>query len=186
MCILPRRAHFRIRACRAQLYRGKSPPSETDVPAIPRFNKTRAVRRNSARHHGDIAEHHRARALEAVTPCDARSSLRSATKLPSLGAASNVSRKQKTPVLIGLIGSSLLHSKHPINKNPARRGARRIHPNSRLRRRAQPAAARGARLRELRWKNSAWLATAETIAGWNGFEIRNAGSGRSPVRKRSG
>ena len=50
----------------------------------------------------------------------------------------------------------------------------------------QPAAARGARLRELRWKNSAWLATAETIAGWNGFEIRNAGSGRSPVRKRSG
>jgi len=25
-----------------------------------------------------------------------------------------------------------------------------------------------------------------TIAGWNGFEIRNAGSGRSPVRKRSG
>jgi hypothetical protein len=50
----------------------------------------------------------------------------------------------------------------------------------------QDAAARGARLRELRWKNSAWLATAETIAGWNGFEIRNAGSGRSPVRKRSG
>jgi hypothetical protein len=47
-------------------------------------------------------------------------------------------------------------------------------------------AARGARLRELRWKNSAWLATAETIAGWNGFEIKNAGSGRSPVRKRSG
>ena len=44
----------------------------------------------------------------------------------------------------------------------------------------------GVRLRELRWKNSAWLATAETIAGWNGFEIRNAGSGRSPVRKRSG
>ena len=42
------------------------------------------------------------------------------------------------------------------------------------------------RLRELRWKNSAWLATADTIAGWNGFEIRNAGSGRSPVRKRSG
>jgi len=50
----------------------------------------------------------------------------------------------------------------------------------------QEAAALGARLRELRWKNSAWLATAETIAGWNGFEIRNAGSGRSPVRKRSG
>src|SRR5437899_4191610 len=50
----------------------------------------------------------------------------------------------------------------------------------------QADAARGARLRELRWKNSAWLATAETIAGWNGFEIRNAGSGRSPVRKRSG
>jgi hypothetical protein len=51
---------------------------------------------------------------------------------------------------------------------------------------AQLAATRGVRLRELRWKNSAWLATAETIAGWNGFEIRNAGSGRSPVRKRSG
>src|SRR6201994_975099 len=50
----------------------------------------------------------------------------------------------------------------------------------------QDAAARGARLRELRWKNSAWLATAETIAGWNGLEIRNAGSGRSPVRKSSG
>jgi hypothetical protein len=49
-----------------------------------------------------------------------------------------------------------------------------------------PVAVLGARLRELRWKNSAWLATAETIAGWNGFEIRNAGSGRSPVRKRSG
>jgi hypothetical protein len=50
---------------------------------------------------------------------------------------------------------------------------------------AQLTAALGARLRELRWKNSAWLATAETIAGWNGFEIRKAGSGRSPVRKRS-
>ena len=50
----------------------------------------------------------------------------------------------------------------------------------------QDAAALGARLRELRWKNSAWLATADTIAGWKGFEIRNAGSGRSPVRKRSG
>ena len=48
------------------------------------------------------------------------------------------------------------------------------------------AAALGMRLRELRWKNSAWLATADTIAGWNGFDIRNAGSGRSPVRKRSG
>src|SRR5207253_9036031 len=59
-------------------------------------------------------------------------------------------------------------------------------PLSTLQRLNQPVAARGARLRELRWKNSAWLATAETIAGWNGFEIRNAGSGRSPVRKRSG
>src|ERR1700709_745396 len=44
----------------------------------------------------------------------------------------------------------------------------------------------GARFFELRWKNSAWLATAETIAGWNGFEIKNAGSGRSPARERSG
>src|ERR1700756_1209721 len=47
---------------------------------------------------------------------------------------------------------------------------------------SQEAAALGARLRELRWKNSAWLATAETMAGWNGLEIKNAGSGRSPVR----
>ena len=38
----------------------------------------------------------------------------------------------------------------------------------------------------LRWKNSAWLTTAETVAGWNGFAIRKAGSGRWPVRKRSG
>jgi hypothetical protein len=30
---------------------------------------------------------------------------------------------------------------------------------------AQEAAALGARLRELRWKNNAWLATADTIAG---------------------
>jgi hypothetical protein len=52
--------------------------------------------------------------------------------------------------------------------------------------RPQEAAARCVRLRELRWKNSAWLATADTIAGWNGLEIRKAGSGRSPVRKRSG
>src|ERR1700751_6074902 len=51
---------------------------------------------------------------------------------------------------------------------------------------SQEAAALGARLRELRWKNSAWLATAETMAGWNGLEIKNAGSGRSPVRNRSG
>ena len=27
---------------------------------------------------------------------------------------------------------------------------------------------------------------ADTIAGWKGFEIRKAGSGRSPVKKRSG
>src|SRR5271169_355956 len=38
----------------------------------------------------------------------------------------------------------------------------------------------------LRPKNSAWLATAETTASWNGLAIRNAGSGRWPVRKRSG
>jgi acyl dehydratase len=69
---------------------------------------------------------------------------------------------------------------------PARRNARRTHFISCNSNRGQEAAALGARLRELRWKNSAWLATAETIAGWNGFEIRNAGSGRSPVRKRSG
>src|SRR5262245_27574995 len=28
----------------------------------------------------------------------------------------------------------------------------------------------------LRWKNSAWLTTAETVAGWNGLAIRKAGS----------
>lgn len=42
------------------------------------------------------------------------------------------------------------------------------------------------RRRALCWKNRAWLITAETLAGWNGFAMRNAGSGRSPVRKRSG
>ena len=77
-----------------------------------------------------------------------------------------------------------------IAKNPTRPSTRRInsidglasaHHHSR-----RAYATLGARLRELRWKNSAWLATADTIAGWNGFEIRNAGSGRSPVRKRSG
>ncbi len=71
-------------------------------------------------------------------------------------------------------------------KNPARHEARRIHSREYFSRSRHPYATLGARLRELRWKNSAWLATAETIAGWNGFEIRNAGSGRSPVRKRSG
>src|SRR5438445_3399687 len=83
---------------------------------------------------------------------------------------------------LGWCGPSPPHA--AAAKNPARREARRIFlmqlgPD-------QEAAARGARLRELRWKNRAWLATAETIAGWNGLEIRNAGSGRSPVRKRSG
>jgi hypothetical protein len=47
-------------------------------------------------------------------------------------------------------------------------------------------AARASRRRALCWKNSAWLMTADTFAGWNGLAIRNAGSGRSPVRKRSG
>src|SRR2546428_11437164 len=32
----------------------------------------------------------------------------------------------------------------------------------------------------VRSKNSAWLATAETVAGWNGLAIRNAGPGRPP------
>jgi len=67
---------------------------------------------------------------------------------------------------------------------PTRREARRAISMQSLP--DQLAAAREGRLRELRWKNSAWLVTADTIAGWNGFEIRNAGSGRSPVRKRSG
>lgn len=48
------------------------------------------------------------------------------------------------------------------------------------------AVARTSRRRALCWKNSAWLITAETFAGWNGLAIRKAGSGRSPVRKRSG
>jgi hypothetical protein len=38
----------------------------------------------------------------------------------------------------------------------------------------------------LRSKNRAWLATADTAAGWKGLAIRKAGSGRSPVRNRSG
>ena len=46
--------------------------------------------------------------------------------------------------------------------------------------------ARRSRRRALRSKNRAWLMTADTVAGWKGFAIRNAGSGRSPVRKRSG
>jgi hypothetical protein len=46
-------------------------------------------------------------------------------------------------------------------------------------------ARRGPRV-ALRWKNSAWLTTAETVAGWKGLAIRNAGSGRCPVRNRSG
>ena len=51
--------------------------------------------------------------------------------------------------------------------------------------RDQPTARRSLRL-ALRSKNSAWLTTADTVAGWNGLAIRKAGSGRSPVRKRSG
>jgi hypothetical protein len=35
-------------------------------------------------------------------------------------------------------------------------------------------------------KKSAWLIAAFTASGWNGFVIRNAGSGFSPVSKRSG
>src|SRR5258708_25282050 len=78
---------------------------------------------------------------------------------------------------------------HRRAKSPSRGEARRAFALRRLLRTGaenQDAAALGARLRELRWKNSAWLATADTIAGWNGFEIRNAGSGRSPARSRSG
>jgi hypothetical protein len=37
----------------------------------------------------------------------------------------------------------------------------------------------------LRSKNNAWLKIADTIAGSYGFAIKNAGSGRSPVKKRS-
>jgi hypothetical protein len=37
-----------------------------------------------------------------------------------------------------------------------------------------------------RSKNSAWLIAAFTASGWNGLVIRKAGSGRSPVRSRSG
>ena len=48
------------------------------------------------------------------------------------------------------------------------------------------ATTRRSRRLALRSKNSAWLAIADTVEGWNGFAIRNAGSGRSPVRKRSG
>ena len=37
-----------------------------------------------------------------------------------------------------------------------------------------------------RSKNSAWLIAAFTASGWNGLVIRKAGSGRSPVSRRSG
>ena len=47
-------------------------------------------------------------------------------------------------------------------------------------------AARRSLRRALRSKNSAWLMTAETAEGWNGLAIKKAGSGRSPVRNRSG
>jgi hypothetical protein len=46
--------------------------------------------------------------------------------------------------------------------------------------------ARFLRWTALRSKNSAWLTSAETVDCWYGLETRNAGSGRSPVRKRSG
>src|ERR1700748_790865 len=71
-------------------------------------------------------------------------------------------------------------------KNPARRGDGAPDQTRYATSDPNQEAAFTARLRELRWKNSAWLATADTMAGWDGFEIRNAGSGRSPVRKRSG
>src|SRR5215467_12997842 len=48
------------------------------------------------------------------------------------------------------------------------------------------AVTRRSRRLAVRSKNSAWLATADTVAGWNGLAMRKAGSGRSPVRKRSG
>jgi hypothetical protein len=54
------------------------------------------------------------------------------------------------------------------------------------RRRERYAVGCRSRGRALRPKNNAWLATAETTASWNGLAIRNAGSGRCPVRKRSG
>src|SRR5450755_1521961 len=95
------------------------------------------------------------------------------SKFAKLGAPHHARRRQKSfrraVKRAGLISSQC--TVFPISKPPP--GVRDY-------------ATLGARLRELRWKNSAWLATAETIAGWNGFEIRNAGSGRSPVRKRSG
>ena len=52
--------------------------------------------------------------------------------------------------------------------------------------RPRQAVTRRSRRFAVRSKNRAWLATADTVAGWNGLAIRKAGSGRSPVRKRSG
>jgi hypothetical protein len=46
--------------------------------------------------------------------------------------------------------------------------------------------ARFLRWTALRSKNNAWLTSAETVDCWYGLETRKAGSGRSPVRKRSG
>jgi hypothetical protein len=37
-----------------------------------------------------------------------------------------------------------------------------------------------------RSKKSAWLMVARTVSAWKGFVMRNAGSGFSPVSKRSG
>src|SRR6185503_10276917 len=105
----------------------------------------------------------------------------------TLAIAATSSRRPISPTLIESCSTSSGREdpSYSQQKSGAQWGAP-DHFNSTLQRFDQPVAARGARLRELRWKNSAWLATAETIAGWNGFEIRNAGSGRSPVRKRSG
>jgi hypothetical protein len=89
---------------------------------------------------------------------------------------------------VEMMGFASLYPYEPTvgQKNPGALIARRALRRHRSHKYNYDAAALGMRLRELRWKNNAWLATAETIAGWNGFEIRNAGSGRSPVRNRSG
>jgi hypothetical protein len=80
--------------------------------------------------------------------------------------------------------NSVLNVEFRINssRNLPRRGTR-CHQRGEFDRYAMDARLRGV---ALRWKNNAWLTIADTMAGAYGFDIRNAGSGRCPVKNRSG
>ena len=73
------------------------------------------------------------------------------------------------------LGHPAGESSFPREKGEVRRPFCRRQPIARL-----------LRWTALRSKNSAWLTSAETVDCWYGLETRKAGSGRSPVRKRSG